>query len=253
MIPPGTGPDAANSASGFPQPPFSVEVLADLHADALPPDVAQHIWAHLDDDPHARSVLEALDRTVAQVAAAPVPPQPVPPSVTDLTNRTLAQIRAEVTATTDSTVVGLESGRSTRRYRGRFLALGAAAAAAVVAAVLVISIGILRTPEPATPIQAQPSPISTLDGSERATALSVLGRTDFAPFGSEAALRRCTRANRIADDTPLLGSGPVTLREKLAAVILLGTGLAGRFDALVVGRDCTTDNPSTIALTRIGG
>lgn len=250
MVPPGTGTDAY-ATSGYPQPPFSVDVLADLHAEVLPPDVAAYVRSHLDDD--ARSVLDALDRTVAQVAATPVVPAPVPPSVTALTNQTLQRIRAEVTTSTDHAVVGFESGRHNRSYRGRVLAMGAAAAVAIVAAVLVISIGVLRSPEPATPIQAQPAPITSLDAGERATALSVLGRHDFAPFGSEIALRTCTRANGIADSISVLGSGPVTLRDRLAAVILLATGVAGRFDALVVGRDCSDNNPAKISLTRIGG
>jgi hypothetical protein len=36
-------------------------------------------------------------------------------------------------------------------------------------------------------------------------------------------------------------------------VILLGTGVAGRFLALVVGPDCDTGNPATVSRTTIGG
>ena len=51
----------------------------------------------------------------------------------------------------------------------------------------------------------------------------------------------------------IVGSGRVSLRDHDDAVaILLSTGVAGVFDALVVGSDCTTDNPSTISRTTVG-
>ena len=44
----------------------------------------------------------------------------------------------------------------------------------------------------------------------------------------------------------------ITVGGRPAAVILLSTGVAGRFEALVVGLDCDTNNPATVSRTVIG-
>ncbi|MDY6809391.1 MAG: hypothetical protein SW127_10275 [Actinomycetota bacterium] len=252
MVPPGADNDETSSAahsSPYPQPPYPVDLLADLHADALPPDVAAHIRSRLTDDPHARSVLEALDRTTQDLHDAPVPPVPVPPAVDEMTRQTLDRISAEVSAGAGGTVVAPR--RAHRAWR--WAAVGTAGAAAV-AAVAAISVAVVRSPEPSTPVQAQPSTTADQSGpGDRFTLLSVLGNHDFDPFGSEAALRQCTAANGVSADTGIVGSGQVSLQGRDKAVaILLATGVAGVFDALVVGPDCSAGNPSTISRTTIG-
>lgn len=247
MTPPRTEGDA--SAGRYPQPPFSVDLLADLHAGVLEADVAEHVWARIDDDPSAREILAALDRTLADIGSAPLESVPVPASVHARTEDTLASIRAEVTTANGGNIVGLADTR--KQGRARRWALVGMAGAAAIAAVLAISLGITRDPGVAPDLQAGPT--TTLDGPGRATALSYLGRSDHAPFGSEAALRACTGANGVAPTTPVLGSGPVAIDGRDGIVILLGTGVAGRFEALVVGTDCAADRPSTISRTIIGG
>ncbi|GAC61353.1 hypothetical protein Y710_10855 [Gordonia sp. QH-12] len=61
-----------------PEPPYSTELLADLHADALEPEVAAHVRSRLAADPHAAQVLAALDRVQTELrergqSAAPMP------------------------------------------------------------------------------------------------------------------------------------------------------------------------------------
>ncbi|MCF3936833.1 hypothetical protein [Gordonia tangerina] len=248
MVPPGADDEASSSAefTRYPEPPYSVELLADLHADVLAPDVAAHIRSRLVDDPHAQSVLDALDATARDLRGAAVAPVPVPPDVTERTHRTLDRLGAEVTA-----VGGGEVVAARRHHRARRWAAAGVAGAAAVAVVAAVSVIAPRAPEPGTPVQAQPS--ATADAGERVTLLSVLGNDGFAPFGSEAALRRCTAANGVAADAGIVGSGRVSLRDHDDAVaILLSTGVAGVFDALIVGSDCTTDNPSTISRTTVG-
>lgn len=257
MVPPGTdndeSSDRSSSAAGLsrrPEPPYPLDLIADLHADALPADVAAHIRSRLVDDPHARSVLAALDQTTQDLRDVPVVQMPVPPAVAAMTRQTLDTISAEVSAVGGGTVVAPRRERHFRRW-----AAAATAGAAAVAAIAAVSVALVRSPEPSTPVQAQPSTTGgQVAPGDRVTLLSVLGDHDFAPFGSEAALRRCTAANGVSADTGIVGSGPVTLQGRDDAVaILLSTGVAGVFDALVVGRDCRRDNPSTISRTTIGG
>ena len=47
----------------YPEPPYSEDLLADLHAGALPDDTAAHMRARIANDPAAQRVLAALDRT----------------------------------------------------------------------------------------------------------------------------------------------------------------------------------------------
>lgn len=270
MTPP--GPDR-------PEPPFSVEFLADLHTGALSDDVAAYVVSRLDDDPHARRVLAALDRTVADLGSAPLGEVNVPQAVADRTSETLAAIRAESASAeplkgdpVDSQpqhlapVVARQPIAPPRhgRARGR-RALVAALVAASIVVIAVAAVGLImasqRTPS-TRPVQAAPSAQTrsgtvpappTLDHADRPAAVSVLGRVSGAPFGSIAALRRCTAANGVPPDTPVLGSGPVRIGGADRIVILLGTGVAGRFIALVVERGCDTGNPATLSRTTIGG
>src|SRR5262245_53403398 len=60
-------------------PPWSVDVLADLHAGALDSESSARLWPRVNADPEARAVIEALDTVkveLGQLGAAPAPPMP---------------------------------------------------------------------------------------------------------------------------------------------------------------------------------
>lgn len=228
-----------NPPDRAPMPPYPVGLLADLHAGAVDEATATHIRAHLDDDDQA--VLAALDRTVADLAAWPVPPTAAPAEVLARSRATLADLSA-------GNIAAITPGaRRTRRTRGRIIA--AASIAAVAAGGITVA-ALTTGPDPADdPAQHHNLALSP---AERATLLSALGSPTPA-FADDAGLRGCTRAHGIADDVPLAGTAPVRLRGRDAVAILVTTGTAGRFTALVVGPDCGPGNPATIARTTIGG
>lgn len=254
----------------YPEPPYSEDLLADLHAGALPDDTAAHMRARIANDPPAQRVLAALDRTTDSLRYLSNESKPVPPEVDSRIAATLSAIqndsRARHDAQQPSTApVDLSERRrrsTTRAPRARFAALLVGAAAAIAVLVGVVAVVATRTTDgPGAGVQAQPSTSANttqldttqLDGVEKASALSVLGKTAHAPFESDEALRRCTAANGVAASTPVLGSGEITVGGSERVVILLGTGVAGRFDALVVEQGCDTDNPATVSRTRLGG
>lgn len=251
----------------YPEPPYSEELLADFHAGALPDDVAAHMSRRIVDDPSAQRVLAALDRTADALHALPLEPAPVPEDVDAKIASTLAAIRAEsvpaashaAAHTSPQPVVDLAPRRRRRSpSRARIAAIAVGTAAAVALLVGVVAVVLTTTDSaPDRGLQAQQSSASAntsgLDGVEKAAALSVLGKRTHAPFDSDAALQRCTAANGVPASTPVLGSGEITVGGSTRAVILLGTGVAGRFDALVVERDCDTGNPATVSRTRLGG
>ena len=249
----------------YPEPPYSEDLLADLHAGALPDDTAAYMRERIINDPAAQQVLAALDRTSESLRSLSEEPKPVPPEVDSRIAATLSAIHNDSLArdaAQQSSVapVDLSERRrrsTTRAPRARVAALvvGAAAAIAVVVGVVAV-VAIRTTDESGAGVQAQPSTSASttqLDGVEKASALSVLGRTGHTPFESEAALRRCTAANGVPASTPVLGSGEITVGGSERVAILLGTGMAGRFDALVVEQGCDTDNPATVSRTRLGG
>ena len=242
-------------SSHHPEPPYSVELLADLDAGLLDEDVAAHIRSRIDQDPDAQETLAALARTRADLSALRDDVTPTPQWVTDRTTQTLGDLSTD--AADDPLSPGLSTPdlQSPRGLRPRWNTIALVGAAAVIIAIVVATIGIAADRGRSTPVQAGPS--TAISPPERpsvdAGVLSVLGRTDSAPFGSAAALRRCTQANDVPDTTPVLGSGPVTIDGTAQTVILLGTGRAGRFEAFVVGRDCDLGNPSLHSRTIIGG
>ncbi|WP_040509371.1 anti-sigma factor family protein [Gordonia soli] len=252
----------------LPQPPFPVDLLADFHAGALPDAQAEHIRTHLDDDPAAREVLDALDRTRADLSGSPPPQVPLPESVQARTAATLAGISAEVAGgrgpatgdrPTDSSPPPPVDELAARRRR-RWMAPVLSAAAAIVVAALVLSVGGSQGwfgRDSSADLDARSStavqPLRSISPAEGASLMSVLGRTDPTPFGSDARLRACLDANRVAPETAVVGSGPITLRGREGVVILLTTGQAGRFTALVVEPTCDVGNPATITTAVIGG
>lgn len=275
------GPDDYETGD-LPAPPYSADILADLHAGALPDPVAAHIRSQIVDDAAAQSILAALDRTSDDLRSAGPTPVTAPDQVRADVAATLAALAREgpnasdprpgpttpsgrppevpgrapvdLTAARRGRRSADPTGRGTRRQAGRLLL--AAAAVIVVAAG---SVGVLRlvaapdTTDPGQAPRAQSSAPTPDSAGDAAVALSVLGRTDGAPFGSVEALRRCTAAHLVPAETVVVGSGRIVVDGSGAAAILLSTGVAGRFDALVVGLDCDLGNPALISRGIVGG
>lgn len=81
-----------DSSAPHPGPPFPVDLVADLHAGALPEDEAAALWPRVRADPAARRVLDALDATRADLASAPVADEPPPAAVRAAIEATLASL-----------------------------------------------------------------------------------------------------------------------------------------------------------------
>ncbi|WP_232718397.1 hypothetical protein [Gordonia metallireducens] len=259
------GPDDTESGD-LPDPPYSADTLADLHAGVLSERAAAHIRAQIADDAAAQEILTALDRTTSQLRTSAPAPHTVPDHVRADVQATLAALAGSSAPGAAAPAGPVRPGltedapadlgaRRDRSPRSRILPVVLAAAA--IALVALGSIGVLglmssSSDDTPSPIQAQPGSTQTLDPAGSASALAVLGRTDGAPFESVAALRRCTAAHLIPATVVIVGSGRIIFHGDPAAAILLSTGIAGRFDALIVGLDCDTGNPAFLARGTIG-
>ncbi|TQF74681.1 hypothetical protein FK531_00830 [Rhodococcus spelaei] len=233
-------------------PPFDPELLADLHADALPPEFAERLRAATESDPDAQRTLAALDAVRAELGALRTLDTPAPPIPPDV----LARIESAV-AEAPPPAVAL----SARRRRNPVRLAAAAAAALVVLAGAGVGIAHLRTgsPEPAAPLLAQPSSappdgagVELGDALQPTVALSVLGHSALGPLDNRRSREDCLLANGIDPTRPLLGSGPVRLRGAAGILMLFAGPRPPQITALVVGTGCTASDPATLARADIG-
>ena len=234
------------------EPPLSLDVLADLHAGALPDDVAARLWPMVRADPAAAATLTALDATRAELAGLSALPPPAMPA--DFAARLDAAINAEVQARAASTaiapVVDLNAARDRPRRadrdpkRTRRLALTAGlvgVAAALIGAAVVVLPGLGSTsPAPPQAGSAPSSQLSVSSGQLGSVALAqALHKSDYGPLSNPQQLSGCLRANGQDPDEKPVGAMQLTLDGKPGTLLVLTTGVLAQYRLLVVGPTCS--------------
>lgn len=250
-------------ARSVPQPPFPSELLADLHADNLAPELREQLWPLVRTDPDALRYLNQLDEVDAHLHTLSTEERVMhrmPDDVADRMFRFVADLDAGEGPTEPLTpsaalppelpsapVVPLDRYRSRRR-------MGLLAAAAATVAVLAGAGAVVATLDTTdgTPTAApHTEPADPGDELTTAAALSALGkRTVSGPLSDEAALTRCVQANGI--DRTVLGASSITFRGTEAVLVLLAGPEPPTITALVVGTGCTTGAPDQLTLRDIG-
>ncbi|HET9137841.1 hypothetical protein [Actinophytocola sp.] len=251
--------DDARSPLG---PPWSVDVLADLHAGVLDPEQSARLWPAVNADPEARAVLAALDSVkvgLGRLGAAPVEPMPA-----HFAARLDAALAAEAARTrpvsrpeAPAPVTDLAQARR-RRNRGLGWAAGVLTAAAAAVAVTVT----LFSPadETGNPVAAGPQGQNSSDAAKpplqvNRTDLSaaiggVSAERDYGPLKNQSGLEQCLQANKVDPaKTEVLGVRQVNLEGKPGIMVLLSTGEAGRLRVLIVEPTCDADNPAKLVDT----
>ncbi|MGC0366731.1 hypothetical protein ABH922_004715 [Rhodococcus sp. 27YEA15] len=242
-----TDRSASMPVGGVPQAPFSEELLADLHADALDPAISAELWPLVRADPQAEAYiteLEAVTRLLGTLDTGEQPNDAIPPAVAA---RVHAALRGHVADTAPTApVVPL------RRTRAAW----ALAAAAVIAVAFVVVFVVARSDEPSenivahTVTNASPTPDSD---SGTASLLALVGATDLGPLEDPVTLAGCLRANGVDESRKVLGSGQVRIDGVPATVLLLSGRVPRQITALTVGTACSADSPDTVSVTDIGG
>jgi hypothetical protein len=258
--------DDHDSLIGHPRPNpsgsdrLSAQLLADLHAGNLPPDVAAALWPRVRSDPDAERIIAALDgvsgrleRLGAHGAAGAsqrpaAGPDMIPPAVAQ-------RIEAALLERSLPAISGTPRHGWARAVRP-VASFGAVAASAVAAA-------LLWWGPPASP--SQPS-TGTPSGSgaqrneadepglaahelgdelDPARILAFIGTSDDA--ASLMNLPECLAENGISPTAPLLGAAPATISGQSGVLLLVPSAESPGITALVVGKDCGPGRPSTIA------
>ncbi|MCQ4119550.1 hypothetical protein [Rhodococcus tibetensis] len=243
--------DVGSSDAELPPPPYSADLLSDLHAGVLPESVSERLWPLVRNDPHAMEVISALDKVTEQLGALGRDhsvASPIPVDVADRITHALEKEREF----SDSRVVPLARRRKWAAVAGGALA----AAAAVVVAIAVVT----PTSRPADPPIALPSTSETaspavldLDSDlDAGRLLTLIGSRELGSLENPDVLSECLRANGIDPSRTLLGSGEVRLDGAPGVLLLLAGPQPPQITALVVGNSCSSGNPETMAVTDIG-
>ena len=228
-------------------PPWSVDLIADLHAGVLPPEVAAQLRPRVEADPEAREVLQALDATLADLEA--LPPIPMPAHVAARIDAALAAEARPV-----APVVSLDEAR---RKRNRRMGLGGGVLVAAAAA-----FGIVFAVNPGgdqanTPPAAQENttkntnvsdaPPLAVKESELGTAVGdVLKAQNYGPLETQDRLAGCLQGGGITSTSKPLGISPITLDGKNAVMAVLPAGL-GQYRVVVLDPNtCGPDKPEGV-------
>jgi hypothetical protein len=254
--------DESRGIGGTVGPPWSVDVLADLHAGVLDDARAAQLWPLVDADPEARAILDALDATQADLASladAPAPPMPA-----EFAARLDAALAAEAAAafpaaggatqaprqagTGDAQVVDLAAAR---RRRNKRLGWAAGVLTAAAAAVVAVTIAIPGTSQqPGTPNVAAPPPSGPSVGNDGSGAQALIGKAvgvrDFGPLRTEDKLDACIAAAGLDPKVRPEGIRPVNVGGKAGVMIILTTGKLAQFRLVAFGADCGPGNPAVL-------
>lgn len=267
---PPTGGSAAGSAPEG--PPWSLDMLADLHAGVFDEQTAAELRARVEADPQASATLAALDATRAALAG--LPPLRMP---SDVAARISAALREEAAARTAggpsvpqpafatqwrppvAPVSDLAAARERRRRRIQIAAGTLLTAAAATVAVFVVS-GVMgnRTagiPQAGSTIASdQPLPTLSIASNDLGSALNAaMSAQDYGPLGATGRLDACLSAVRLDPNTTKpLGAREVNLDGRPGVLLVLPTATAGRLRLLVVTPDCSPSNPAVLADATVG-
>jgi hypothetical protein len=249
--------DESRGIGGTVDPPWSVDVLADLHAGVLEDHEAAELWSLVNADPNALAIIEALESTSADLAlltAGPVEPMPAHFAArldAALANEAGLQ-RGEPAV---ASVVSLDAARKRRNKRIGWGAGVLTVAAAAIAAVAIALPTSQKASEstvaaPPAPSSAQPGlgePSVGSDGSGAETLIGkALGVRDFGPLGTEARLDACLTAAGLDPQIRPAGVRPVTVGDQTGVLVILTTGKLAQYRTVAFGADCGPGNPSVL-------
>jgi hypothetical protein len=249
--------DESRGIGGTIGPPWSVDVLADLHAGVLDDAQAAELWPLVNADPEAQEILAALDATqadLASLAEAPAPPMPA-----EYAARLDAALAAEAAAKFPSArpagpapqgaqVVDLAAAR---RRRNKRLGWAAGVLTAAAAAVVAVTIAIPNTPQQSgTPNVAAPAPTGPSVGSDGSGAQALIGKAvgvrDFGPLKTEDKLDACIAAAGLDPKVRPEGIRPVNVGGQAGVMIILTTGKLAQFRLVAFGADCGPGHPAVL-------
>ncbi|MET9259219.1 hypothetical protein [Amycolatopsis sp. NPDC004079] len=255
--------DESRGAGGTIGPPWSVDLLADLHAGVLDDQEAERLWPRVNADPEARAILEALEATTADLSALAA--EPAPPMPAEFAARLDAALAAESTARQEATfpaaapqpapepaeppVAPVVDLSAARKRRNRQLGWGAGILTAAAAAAVAITLTVPGATKTDTSGVAAPAPSAVGGpsvGSDGSGAESLLGGglgvRNYGPLQDSKRFDACVTAAGMDPNVRPEGVRPVTVGGKPGVVAIYTTGKLAQFRLVAFGADCGPGN-----------
>lgn len=250
--------DTRRPAGGPSGPPWSVDVLADLHAGVLDEAEAARLWPRVEADPEAMAVIAALDATRSDLAElGRAQATPIPTHVAARIDAALAAERHHGAGGVPHAAAGPIDLAAARRRRHRRLGwtAGLLTAAAAVAGAVAISVPNNTTAgNPVAQPTTEPGPPLTLRADDLGRALgNTLGEHDYGPLESRQRLDACRSAAGLETDAEPAGVRPVTIDGERAVLVVLTTGRFGQYRLIAFSPACGPGNPGILEDRTVGG
>lgn len=255
--------DESRGIGGTVGPPWSVDVLADLHAGVLDGREAAELWPLVNADPEALAIIEALEATTADLAE--LANEPVAPMPAEFAARLDAALAAEMRTRQASPafqgspeeqeqvapVVDLAAARRRRNKRiGWGAGIVTVAAAAIAAVAISVPTGQQSNPGGVAQPPPPPAPVGPSVGGDGKGAEALVGGAvgvrDFGPLQTEERLDACVAANGMDPDVRPEGIRPVNVEGKAGVMVMYTTGKLAQFHIIAFGADCGPGNPSVL-------
>ncbi|WP_406639829.1 hypothetical protein [Amycolatopsis sp. WGS_07] len=255
--------DESRGAGGTIGPPWSVDLLADLHAGVLDDQEAAQLWPRVNADPEARSIIEALEATTADLSALAA--EPAPPMPAEFAAKLDAALAAESAARQEATfpaaapepaeqqVAPVVDLSAARRRRNRQLGWGAGILTAAAAAAVAITLTVPGTTKTDTSGVAAPAPSAVggpsvgADGSGAEALLGGgLGVRNYGPLQDVKRFDACVEAAGMDPAVRPEGVRPVTVDGKPGVVAIYTTGKLAQFRLVAFGAECGPGNPAKL-------
>jgi hypothetical protein len=222
-------------------PPWSVDLLADLHGGVLGEAESAELWPRAQADPEARAIIAALEATTADLASvgsAPAPPMPA---------AVAARIDAALAAEARQGAAPVVSIDVARRRRNRRIGWVTGVVAVAAAAIAAVAIVVPKTSETGgNPVAAAPTsqvpvgaPLAVRsDQAQAAVGQLSTGVKDYGPLGTASKLSTCLQAAGFATTASPIGVRPGTIDGKPAVLVLLTTGKLAEFRLVALSPEC---------------
>ncbi|MGY6657113.1 hypothetical protein ACXIZN_33630 [Amycolatopsis sp. TRM77291] len=252
--------DESRGIGGTVGPPWSVDVLADLHAGVLDEREAAELWPLVNADPEALAIIEALEATTADLAE--LANEPVAPMPAEYAARIDAALAAEMRMTPafqgaserpQEQVAPVVDLAAARRRRNKRIGWGAGIATVAAAAIAAVAIVVPTTREPDSGGIAQPAPsapsgpsVGGDGGGAEALVGKAIGVRDFGSLKTEERLDACVAAAGMDADVRPEGIRPVNVAGKDGVMVIYTTGKLAQFRIVAFGADCGPGNPAVL-------
>ncbi|MBA0124022.1 hypothetical protein H0B56_00510 [Haloechinothrix sp. YIM 98757] len=234
--------------------PWSVDLLADLHAGVLDEGEAAGLWERVRHDSEAMDVLRSLEATTDDLAHFGAQrPKSVPPEVAARIDAALAH---EGAVAPPAPVVDLSAARAKRnKLLGWAGGLATTAAAAIAAlAILMPEQTTTGTPIASDTVQGTDRPPVTLHAERPELALdNTFGMWDYGPLEDRVTLDACLEENGIDPDVRPAGVRQGTVDGEQAVLVVLTTGNVAEYRLLALAPTCGQNGTGLLYDEVIGG